>query len=108
MKTNKFTDLVKRGLSVKSLMTLSESEIDKLHKLYEGKKEVCPKCGKEKCECKEMKKKETKEGISKKTETTSTDIVTATGDDAKRGVPAQGNSVVKLAPAGGALSLIHI
>lgn len=62
MKTNKFAQLVKRGLSVKSLMTLTESEINVLHKLYEEKKKVCPKCKKEVCECKVSKKKiETKE-----------------------------------------------
>ena len=32
MKTNKYANLVKFGLSQRTLMTLSESEIDKLHK----------------------------------------------------------------------------
>ena len=41
MKTNKYANLVKFGLSQRTLMTLSESEIDKLHKnLVEGKKET--------------------------------------------------------------------
>jgi hypothetical protein len=61
MKTNKYADLVKFGLTPKTLMTLNESDINRLHKnLIEGKKDVCPKCGKEKCVC-EVKKKETKE-----------------------------------------------
>ena len=41
MKTNKYANLVKFGLSQRTLMTLSESEIDKLHKnLIESKKET--------------------------------------------------------------------
>jgi hypothetical protein len=39
MKTNKFTELINFGLSQKTLMTLSENEINTLHKnLVEGKK----------------------------------------------------------------------
>jgi hypothetical protein len=58
MKTNKYADLIKFGFKSKTLMTLSESDISKLHKnLVEGKKDVCPKCGKKKCECKMGKKK---------------------------------------------------
>ena len=40
MKTNKYANLIKFGLSQKTLLTLTESDIDKLHKnLVEGKKE---------------------------------------------------------------------
>ena len=61
MKTNKYADLVKFGFTPKTLMTLSESDISKLHKnLVEGKKDVCPKCGMTNCKCKH-KKTETKE-----------------------------------------------
>jgi len=61
MKTNKYADLVKFGLTPRTLMTLSESDISKLHKnLVEGKKDVCSKCGMTNCKCKH-KKTETKE-----------------------------------------------
>jgi len=61
MKTNKYADLVKFGFTPKTLMTLSESDISKLHRnLVEGKKDVCPKCGMTNCKCKH-KKTETKE-----------------------------------------------
>jgi len=41
MKTNKYANLVKFGLTPKTLMTLSESDISKLHRnLIEGKKET--------------------------------------------------------------------
>ena len=63
MKTNKYADLVKFGLTPKTLMTLNESDIDRLHKnLIEGKKDVCSKCGMTNCKCKH-KKIETKEEI---------------------------------------------
>ena len=47
MKTNKYSDLIKFGLSQKTLMTLSESEINTLHKTViknsvEGSKGVSP------------------------------------------------------------------
>ena len=62
MKTNKYADLIKFGLTQKTLMTLSESSINSLHKnLIEGKKTVCPGCGMKDCKCKPSKKKETKE-----------------------------------------------
>jgi hypothetical protein len=62
MKTNKYADLIKFGLTQKTLMTLSESSINSLHKnLIEGKKSVCPVCGMKECKCKHSKKKETKE-----------------------------------------------
>lgn len=62
MKTNKYADLIKFGLTQKTLMTLSESSINSLHKnLIEGKKDVCPVCGMKDCKCKHSKKKETKE-----------------------------------------------
>ena len=68
MKTNKYSDLVKFGLTPKTLMSLNESEISRLHKnLIESKKEVCSKCGKKPCICKN--KKETKEQTSKTTTT---------------------------------------
>lgn len=41
MKTNKYSELIKFGLSSKTLMVLKESDINKLHKnLIEGKKET--------------------------------------------------------------------
>ena len=62
MKTNKYADLIRFGLTQKTLMTLSESSINSLHKnLIEGKKTVCPGCGMKDCKCKPSKKKETKE-----------------------------------------------
>ena len=65
MKTNKYADLIKFGLTQKTLMTLSESSINSLHKnLIEGKKTVCPGCGMKDCKCKPSKKKETKEAES--------------------------------------------
>jgi hypothetical protein len=67
MKTNKYADLVKFGLTPRTLMTLSESDISKLHRnLVEGKKDVCPKCGMTNCKCKH-KKTETKETVTYKT-----------------------------------------
>jgi len=67
MKTNKYADLVKFGLTPKTLMTLNESDINRLHKnLIEGKKDVCPKCGMTNCKCKH-KKTETKETITTQT-----------------------------------------
>lgn len=68
MKTNKYSDLIKFGLNPKTLMTLSESDINKLHKnLVESKKKVCPKCGMTNCKCNHSKKKETKEAVTYKT-----------------------------------------
>ena len=65
MKTNKYADLIRFGLTQKTLMTLSESSINSLHKnLIEGKKTVCPGCGMKDCKCKPSKKKETKEAES--------------------------------------------
>jgi hypothetical protein len=62
MKTNKYADLIKFGLKQKTLMTLSESSINTLHKnLIEGKKDICPKCKMKNCKCDHSKKKETKE-----------------------------------------------
>ena len=65
MKNNKYADLIRFGLTQKTLMTLSESSINSLHKnLIEGKKTVCPGCGMKDCKCKPSKKKETKEAES--------------------------------------------
>jgi hypothetical protein len=64
MKTNKYADLIKFGLSQKTLMSLTESSINVLHKnLIEGKKDICPKCGMKDCKCNHSKKKETKEEV---------------------------------------------
>jgi len=80
MKTNKYADLVKFGFTPKTLMTLSESDISKLHRnLVEGKKNVCPKCGMTNCKC-NHKKKETKEqGVVKKTLPPSTEYIIPQG-----------------------------
>ena len=62
MKTNKYADLIRFGLTQKTLMTLSESSINSLHKnLVEGKKNACSNCGMKDCKCKHSKKRETKE-----------------------------------------------
>jgi hypothetical protein len=61
MKTNKYAELIKFGLSSKTLMVLKESDINKLHKNFiEDKKDVCSKCGMTNCKC-THKKTETKE-----------------------------------------------
>jgi hypothetical protein len=68
MKTNKYADLIKFGLSQKTLMSLTESSINVLHKnLIEGKKDICPKCGMKNCKCNHSKKKETKETVTTQT-----------------------------------------
>jgi len=73
MKTNKYADLIKFGLKPNTLMTLSESSINTLHKnLIEGK--TCPKCGMKNCKCKGLKKGETKEAVTKTSTTTTVDL----------------------------------
>ena len=62
MKTNKYADLIKFGLKPSTLMKLSESSINTLHKnLIEEKTDVCKNCGMKVCKCKTSKKEETKE-----------------------------------------------
>jgi len=79
MKTNKYSNLLKFGLKPKTLMTLSESEINTLHKnLIEGNK-----------------KSETKEVQS----VTTTKII-ASPDELKKGLSTQGKSMVKQLPDG--------
>ena len=104
MKTNKFTQLVKYGLSVKSLMTLSESEINTLHKLYEGK-DVCKKCGKKKCIC-EKKKVETKEQVSTSEKTIRQKETIARGDIAKKGIQTSPGTTVSELPTGGGIKIV--
>ena len=78
MKTNKYADLIKFGLTQKTLMTLSESSINSLHKnLIEGKKSGCPVCGMKECKCKHSKKKETKEQVTQTTKQVKTTKIPA-------------------------------
>jgi len=70
MKTNKYSDLINFGFKPKTLMTLSESDINKLHKnLVESKKKVCTKCGMTNCKCnhKKMETNEKEEKMIKQT-----------------------------------------
>jgi hypothetical protein len=68
MKTNKYSDLINFGFKPKTLMTLSESDINKLHKnLVESKKKICTKCGMTKCNHKKMETNEKEEKMIKQT-----------------------------------------